>query len=563
MTATDEKGKRGNAPAETQQNRTEERPAGNGPKPAVSQPPSGFLSVRRSTIYIAASVVLWLTQGLGMNFVAVNTNQIQGSLGATLTETNWLTAAYMAPNVSLTLLLIKVRTQFGLRRFCEVSLCIFVAASLLHLFVYDFWSALPVRFLAGAAASPVSTIGFLYMLEAFPPAKKMTWGLSLALTCSGAMPTVARIISPSLLDLGQWQQLYMMEIGLALMSLAIVYLLPLAPVPHAKVLHWRDFVTYPLVAIGFGLVAIVLVLGRNYWWFEAQWIGVCLAIAALSIGLAAAVEIRRHTPLIDIKWLTSPDIVRFTLTLLTFRIVLSEQTAGAIGLFQILGLLNEHSRLLQGVVLLGSLLGGFACGVFVKLERVTAFHCLALACIAAGAYMDSYATNLTRPHDMYFSQALIAFGSGLFLPPALLAGLTKTLKQSPNLITSFVVVFLFTQSVGGLIGSALFGSFVTLREKFHSSYLVEQVVLSDPIVADRVRQLSAAYGRVLTDQQLLNAEGLALLSQQVTREANVLAYNDAFLAIAVISVTALAAMIVSGAYGYVRNRLSIARVASA
>ena len=74
------------------------------PTPA-SLPPSSSLS--RAAGYVAASLVLWLTYGLGMNFVAVNTAQIQGSAGATLTETNWLIAAYMAPNVSLALLLMK------------------------------------------------------------------------------------------------------------------------------------------------------------------------------------------------------------------------------------------------------------------------------------------------------------------------------------------------------------------------------------------------------------------------------------------------------------------------
>ncbi len=125
----------------------------------------------------------------------------------------------------------------------------------------------------------------------------------------------------------------------------------------------------------------------------------------------------------------------------------------------------------------------------------------------------------------------------------MLAGLTKTMQRGPTYLTSFFTVFLFTQSIGGLMGSALFGSFVTLREKLHSSYLVEHIALTDPIVAERVRQLAGLYGRVLTDRPLLNAEGLALLAQQATREANVLAYNDAFLLLAIIAAAALVCLI--------------------
>src|SRR5262249_20871751 len=149
-----------------------------------------------------------------------------------------------------------------------------------------------------------------------------------------------------------------------------------------------------------------------------------------------------------------------------------------------------------------------------------------------------------------------------FLPPAMLAGMTKTLKQGQTYITSFIVVFLFTQSIGGLVGSAFFGTFIIVREKFHSSQLVEQVVLTNPLVAERVRQLGATYGRVLTDPQLLNAEGVALLSQLATREANVLAYNDAFLLIAAIATAAFVGLVLHSASARLWAWLAAARLAS-
>ena len=535
-------------------------PSGETEKPSQGvvppSPPPVPSSIRRSAVYIAASVLLWQTQGLGMNLISANTYQIQGSLGATLTETNWLIAAYMAPNVSLTILLTKIRTQFGLRPFAEIGIAVYVIASLLHLVVFDLWAALPVRFIAGAAAAPISTLGFLYMLEAFPPAKKTSWGISLALTCSASAPSVARILSPILFDLGQWHQLYTLEIGLALIAFAVVYLLPLTPIPHSKVLHWRDFITYPLIAAGFGLLAVVLSLGRFYWWLEAPWIGVCLAIAVMCIACAAAIELNRDTPLINIQWLTSPEIVHFAITLLVFRIVLSEQTSGAVGMFQMLGLLNDQSRLLYIIILTASVIGGLVCGAVLKVERVSLIHAAALVCIIAGAFMDSHATNLTRPGNMYASQALIAFGGALFLPPAMLLGLSKALKRGPTFLTSFITIFQFTQNLGGLIGSASFGTFVTFREKFHSNHLVEHVTQSNPLIADHIRQLSSAYGRILTDSQFLAAEGVARLAQRMTREANILAYNDAFLAVSVIAFIALAGLIAHAAHEHIRNRLT-------
>lgn len=105
-------------------------------------------------------------------------------------------------------------------------------------------------------------------------------------------------------------------------------------------------------------------------------------------------------------------------------------------------------------------------------------------------------------------------------------------------------MFLFTQSIGGLLGSAIFGTFITLRTSFHYNLLAEHFSLADPLVAQRVAQLGGAYGRVLTDAALTRAEGVALLAQQATREATVLAYNDAFLLISAIAGLALAGVLV-------------------
>lgn len=220
----------------------------------AAPPPDGFFNMppRRAAAYMLAAVLLSLTQGLGMNLITGNLLQIQGSLGATTIEATWLVAAYMAPNASLSLLLIKMRTQFGLRNFAEVAILVFVAVTFLHFLVDDYQSALVVRFFSGIAAAPMSSLGFLYMLESFPPARKMTVGLCLALTNISIAAPLAHIISPALLDLGDWHSLYVLEIALAMMACGAVYLLPLTSPPRAKVISRTDILSYLLIAIGFG-----------------------------------------------------------------------------------------------------------------------------------------------------------------------------------------------------------------------------------------------------------------------------------------------------------------------
>lgn len=497
-----------------------------------------------SAAFVCASLLMWITQGIGLNMVAVNIPQLQGGLGATTAETTWLLAAYMAPNVSLTLFLMKIRTQYGLRLFTELGLLAFVLVTSLHWFIHDLNSALIVRFFSGAAASPMSTLGFFYMLEAFPPSKKMSWGLCLALTCTTIGAPLARIISPSLLGIGLWPQLYMLEIGLAMMCFATVYTLKLTPIPHQKVLEKLDFISYPLIAIGFGLLAMMLVVGRLYWWLEAPWIGVCLAVAFGALALAAAIEFNRENPLLNIRWLTSRQTLTFAGMLLVFRLVLSEQTAGATGMFQALGIYNEQSTGLYWVLIISSVMGGVICAMVIRPGREAYIYTVALLLIMTGAFMDGHANNLTRPEMMYLSQAMISFGGALFLPPAMAAGLVSALKNGPTYITSFIVIFIFTQSVGGLFGSAVFGSFVTWRQQHHMRALYDQIVLTDPLVAQRVAQLSAAVSKVISDPVYVKAEGTLLLGQQIVKEATVLSYNDLFLLVSAIAAMTLAILMI-------------------
>jgi MFS family permease len=504
---------------------------------------------RRPIAYVAASTLLSMTQGLGMNLIATNIPQIQGYLGATNIEATWLVAAYMAPNVSLSIALIKIRNQYGLRNFAELSIALFVLVSLLHLFVTDLHSAIMIRFVSGIAAAPLSSLAFLYMLEAFSPARKMTIGICLVLTNISLASPLARLLSPTLLDIGQWQGLYMFEIALALIALGVIYVLPLTPVPRAKVIEKLDIVSYLLIAVGFGCTAVVLVTGRLYWWREAPWLGILLAIAIVTVTTAVVIELNREKPLLDIRWLASREIVHFAGTILLFRLAVSEQSAVANNFFQSVGLQNDQISLLYIISMLAMVAACFCCAAVMKPERVPAIHAAALIFLIVGSYMDSQSTNLTRPINMYVSQAFIAAATALFLPPAMSVGLMSALKRGPNYILSFIMVFLSTQSLGGLLGQAAFGTFITIREKFHSNIIAEHIAMSDPLVAQRAAQLANAYGRVIADKTLLSAEGTAFLSQQVTREANILAYNDAFLLIAVMSLCALVALLTHVAMG--------------
>ena len=92
-------------------------------KPTLPGSPSTPLhSPAKRLAYGLVGLLVAITGGLGNALVTANLVFLQGALGATTAEMAWLPAAYVMTNVSMNLLLVKFRQQFGLRAFTEVFL---------------------------------------------------------------------------------------------------------------------------------------------------------------------------------------------------------------------------------------------------------------------------------------------------------------------------------------------------------------------------------------------------------------------------------------------------------
>jgi MFS family permease len=488
--------------------------------------------------YLFVGIVVTLTGGLGNALVSVNLVNLQGALGAYATETAWLPAAYVMSNVSMNLLLVKFRQQFGLRLFTEFFLVLYALVTFGHLFVHDLVSAIAVRAAHGMVGAALSTLGLYYTLQAFTKAWRLK-GMIIALGVSQLALPIAYIFSSDLLQFAEWRGLYLFELGLTLFALGCVLMLKLPPGDRMKTFERLDFLTFGLFAPGMALLCAALTFGRLLWWFEAPWIGAALAGAIVLIAAAIFVEHHRSRPLLNTRWLASADIARLGLSMILIRVVLSEQGTGAVGFLRAVGLNNDQLQMLFIIVLLGTIAGVVAGALTLSLQHLTAPVVIALLLMAAGAYIDAHASSLTRPAEMYASQFLLAFGGALFLGPSVIALIGSVISNPANLV-SFSVMFGLSQNLGGLIGAAALGTFQVIREKFHSSQLAEHLSMLDPQVASRVQQSAGAYGRLLADPAARSVRGLSTLGATATREANVLAYNDVFLAICVIALTTAA-----------------------
>lgn len=484
--------------------------------------------------YGMTALLLGLSQSLGLYLVSSNLTSIQGSLQATASEAAWLTTAYFATALSSTLLLVKVRLHFGLRAFATVGLGAFVLVAALHLATDSLASAVCARAALGLAAAPVSTLAVLYMLEATGE-RLAPVGLVLGFATLQLGLPLSRVIPVRLLELGQWHGLFLPDVALATLSLAAIHALPLKAAPRQSAFSSGDAIAFPLYAGGLGLLAVVLSQGRLHWWRDSDWLGACLAGAIACITLYAWLDLRRDRPLIDLRWLARPYMIRFVIAVLLFRLVLSEQTVGVVGLMGILGQSNEQ---MAGMFALATLamLAGFVLAIAIAARNgLGVLAVLSAVMVAIAAWLDASATSLTRPGELIVSQMLLSAALAVFFAAASLQGFGPVMRDGGAQLVSFLAAFSAAQYLGSLIGTAWIGTLVADRQQWHFAVLTQHLRLDDPQAVLRLAQLGGAISRAVQDASARSNQALALLHQQVTVESYVRAYGDVFQYIAALA----------------------------
>jgi MFS family permease len=488
----------------------------------------------RRWLYAAVGILLGIAGGLGNALVSANLPYLLGSLGAEANEAAWIPTAYSMTYIGMNLMAVRFRQQFGLRLFAMLALSAFCIVVLLHVLVQGFAGAIVVHAFAGVATAPMTTMSVYYLTAAWNP-KTSYRAVIVGLGLSQIATPLARMMSGQLMAAEQWRTLYLFELGLGLVCLGAVALLRLPPSQRSPAFEPLDFATYPLIASGLALLCAVLGLGRNEWWTDCPWLGWALAAAIPLLGAGFYIELNRARPLLDLRWLTGPAMIRFAVVVFITRIVIAEQSTSVVGLFSALGVANDELGFFSLLMVCASIAGIVASAVLFTPDRLTELAALAIGFVAIGAYLDSRATSLTTPEQLYVSQGLIAFATTMFIGPALLFGLVFVLHERARTLPTYLTFFVILQNLGSLAGSALLGTFQVLREKAVSVVLFAQLSPTRPAVLDQLAQISHSLGGDVTDPAARSAIAIAQLHRQAAIQANVLAFDNTFVLVAVLA----------------------------
>ena len=474
---------------------------------------------------IAASVMLaTFMEVLDTSVANVSLPHIAGSLAASNQEALWVLTSYLVSNAIVLPATGWFASVFGRKRFLISCIVIFTLASVLAGAATSLGMMIVARVIQGAGGGALQPLAQATLLESFPPERR---GVAMAVYGMGVV--VAPIVGPTLggwiTDNYSWRWIFYINVPVGLLALFMTNAFVEEP-PYVRGGRARriDLAGFGLMAVGLAALQIVLDKGQEVDWFASGMIRT-LAVAAL-VCLAGFVvrELTTPEPIVQLRIVNDRN---FAVGLLLITIMGAVLYASLSLLPLFLQTLLNYPALRSGEAVsprgLGALVSMFLVGRLVsRIDArwliATGFAVLAVATFMLGGLnLDVAMRNIILPN------VVAGFAMGFIFVP-----LTTTAMGTlpTEHIGGATGLYNLMRNIGGSFGIAVVTTLLARATQRHQALLVGHLSPDNPLYLDRLNALTAAlapqFGAGASEQ------AMALLYQELVRQATLLAYIDAF-----------------------------------
>lgn len=471
---------------------------------------------------------------------SVGQPDLRGAFSLGFDEGAWLSTAAIGSQILIAPAVAWLATVFGLRRVLGVPSLIYAALSLIIPFVRDYPTLIVLAILHGMLLGTFVPATLMIIFRNLP----IRWWLPAisiyAIRVGFALDTSTSLVGFYVEHLG-WQWLYWQSVVLAPLMALMVYLgTPAEPV-NRTLLRNADWGGMLLLGSAVSMIYAGLDQGNRLDWLQSGTVVALLGGGAVLFVLFLVNEALSPQPWAHFNVLFSRNIGLSLAVILLYTLTsLSNASLVPNFLATITQLRPEQS---------GSLLlvyGALPLIVLVPLSIWMLRHLdprivvvLGLGAFAAANLLGTQLTHAWAREDFIVMVLLQSFGQAFTLLPIIILALSNS---DPARATSFAAYIQIMRLGGAEIGVALMGTWLRVREQVHSAYLGLNIQSGDVDVARALQRLTGYFASHGTG--LAKARAVGTLAAQVQREANVLAYLDAFwlcfwLAIAALVLTAL------------------------
>lgn len=474
---------------------------------------------------------------IDIQIVSASLKDIGGGLSAGADDTAWLQTAYLIAEIIVIPLSGWLSQVMSTRWLFAASAAGFTITSLLCALAWDIQSMIAFRalqgFLGGSMIPLVFTTAFIYFTG-----KQRVIAASVIGAVASLAPTLGPAVGGWITDALSWHWLFYINLLPGIFVTIAVPLLVNVDRPNPGLLKSADYVGIVLMAVFLGCLEYSLEEGARWNWFSDSTILFTSWVAGISGILFVWRCLAIQTPIVDLRALRDRN---FALGCLFSFIT-------GVGIFATIYLTPLFLGRVRGYGALDIGLAIFSTGVFQLLAiPVYAFLAnridlrwimmLGLTLFAISMWDFSPITHEWGAKELLLPQAIRGFAQQMTVPPTV----TLTLGALPPARLKLAAgLFNLMRNLGGAIGIAACATILNDRTNLHFLRLAEHLNVRNEnlnIWLEQLQENAQAYGQNSLDSSPYVLHQLWALTW---REAQTLSYADAFLAIMLCFIVAVA-----------------------
>lgn len=473
-----------------------------------------------------------LTASLGAILEVIDTSivnvalpEMQGNLGATLSEIGWVVTGYAVANVVMIPLSAWLGDYFGKKAYFIFCLIGFTLASVLCGFANSLPMLIFARILQGLAGGGLLAKAQAILFETFPREEQ---GLAQGVFGLGVMigPALGPTLGGFLTDTMGWRSIFFINIpfGILAVIMAAIFFLPdrFNEAMNRKV----DWLGIGLLTLGLACFQTMLEEGQREDWFDSPFIILMGILSLVGIVLFIWRELSIDYPAVNLRVLRYKSLAAGS----AFSMVLGMGLYGALFVIPVFAQNILHYTATQtGMLMLPS---AIASALFMMLGSQLSRWFDPRLIIAVGAIILALTlfhlagiNSNTGEDSLYWPLIWRGIGTVLMFLPLTLATIGPIPKEDISAATGF---FNLTRQIGGSIGIAVLTTMLAQRENFHRTILSEHLSLYDPAVRMRLEGMTQAFQHRGSDAVVAKSQALMTLDNMLNLQSTILSFADIF-----------------------------------
>ncbi|HZT01941.1 MAG TPA: DHA2 family efflux MFS transporter permease subunit [Steroidobacteraceae bacterium] len=465
----------------------------------------------------------------------VSLAHIAGSTSSSYDQATWVLTSYLIANAAIIPMSGWLSDVFGRKRYYMTSVALFSFASLCCGLAPSLGFLILARIVQGVGGGGLQPVTQAMLIDTFPPASRgkamSVYGFTVILA-----PMIGPLLGGWITDRFSWHWIFLINVPVGLLSLGLVQTMVDEPalIVEERRQRWARGVHFDLpgaVLIALALAALEVMLDRGVQadWFASPLIRGAAVVAGACLVAFVLWELIERDPLLDMRLFRYRNFASATVIIMTIGVILFGTTQFIPQLVQqVLGYTAQQAGLALTMGGIVTLLTMPLAGVLSGYLQPRTLMGLAFAVEAVAMWNMTHFDTTVTFGDIALARMWQSAPIPFLFVPLISAAYVGLPGQKTNRASAMIAV---GRNIGGSIGISLVQALLARRQQFHQTRLIAGLQPLNPVYAHGVHALTHTLIARGAPPAAASRMAVGTLYQIVQRQANMMAFNDAFWAL--------------------------------